>query len=91
MNLLTRIAVASRRELIRVACVLSLVGLFILVYSVVLPGPLPIIFAMSVGHVIGGVAFGCYVLAIVLDVARRGRESLRPSDPGPRHSVRPPE
>ena len=75
MKALSKIVRASVPELIRIACVLSLIALTIMVLSIVLPGPLPIIFAMSVGHVIGGAAFACYLLAIVLDAAGGKRDA----------------
>jgi fructose-specific phosphotransferase system IIC component len=89
--LFMRILHASRRELLRVACVLSLVGLTILVVPIVAPGPLLIILSMSVGHAIGGVAFACYVLAVVLDAVRSRPTSEAVSDPGPWRSNPPPE
>ncbi len=73
MKLISRIARASVPQLIRLACVLSLAGLAIIVYSILSPRPLAVISAMSVGHGIGGAAFLCYVLAIVLDTASRER------------------
>lgn len=71
MRLVEKIARASVPGLIRFSCVLSLVGLAILMISIFVPGPLPVIFAMSLGHVVGGTAFACYVLAVILDTARR--------------------
>jgi hypothetical protein len=77
MKLIARIARASVPELIRIACVLSLAGLAIIVYSILSPRPLAVISAMSVGHGIGGAAFICYVLAIVLDTVSRERGAKR--------------
>jgi hypothetical protein len=71
MKLLTRIESSSVRGLTRLACGLALVGLALLCYSVIFPSPLPVILAMSGGHVLGVAAFLCYLLAIVLDLARR--------------------
>ena len=71
MTLLKRLADASVRRLIQLACVLALVGLAVLCYSVISPRPLVIIFAMSVGHAIGVGALCCYLLAMLLDLARR--------------------
>jgi hypothetical protein len=80
MNLVTRVESSSVRGLTRLACGLALIALAALCYSVVLPRPLPVIFAMSGGHLIGGAAFCCYLLAIVLDLARReGRLPPEPS------------
>ncbi len=71
-----RIVRGSVRELIRIACVLSLIGLAIMSYSILSPRPLPVILAMSVGQGIGGAGFACYLLAVVLDAARRRHDRL---------------
>jgi hypothetical protein len=75
-----RIVPASIRGLIRVACWLSLIGLGIMTYSILSPRPLPVILAMSVGQVIGGAGFACYIVAVVLDAARErhDKSSLPP-------------
>jgi hypothetical protein len=86
MKLVTRIESSSVRGLTRLACGLALMGLALLSYSVLFPAPLPVILAMSGGHLLGAAAFLCYLLAIVLDLARR--EGRLP--PGP-DSVRGPK
>jgi hypothetical protein len=69
-------------QLTRVAAVLALVALAVMVASVVFPRPLLVILAMSAGHVIGGAAFACYLLAVLLDVARGGTAmSIAPPAP----------
>jgi hypothetical protein len=86
MNLVERIESSSVRGLTRLACVLALVALAALSWSVISPDPLPVIFAMSGGHLIGIAAFSCYLLAILLDLERRegrlprrsGTQSKRP-------------
>jgi hypothetical protein len=65
----------SVERLTRVAAVLALMALGIIVFSVLFPRPLPVIFAMSAGHAIGGLAFACYLLAVLLDVSRSGTKS----------------
>lgn len=57
-------------NLVRLACVLALLALAAMCYSIVSPQPLPVIFAMSIGHAIGGAAFLLYLLAVLLDVSR---------------------
>lgn len=71
MNLKSRILARSVSELVRLACVLALIGLAIMCYSVLSPRALPVIGAMSIGHAIGGAAFLCYLLAVIVDQARR--------------------
>lgn len=58
-------------ELVRVACVLALLGLAVMIYPLLFPGALGIVLSMGVGHMIGFTAAGLYLLAVVLDVARR--------------------
>jgi cyanate permease len=57
--------------LIRVACFLALLALALMCGSVLVPRPLPVIVAMSLGHAIGASAFVCYLLAVILDATRR--------------------
>lgn len=87
MNLLSRILRRSVSELVRIACILALIGLLVMCYSVLSPGALPVIGAMTVGHAIGGGAVACYLLAVIIDEARRprGRSSLPPAATG--HAV----
>jgi hypothetical protein len=79
MKLLEYIARRSVESLVRVACVLALLALAMICYSVLSPRPLPVILAMSVGHGVGGMALICYVLAVALDAAgrRSGTDSPR--------------
>ena len=56
--------------LLRLACVLALLALVIMCASILFPRPLPVIMAMSAGHVVGGAAFATYLLAVIIDSAR---------------------
>jgi hypothetical protein len=81
MNVLLRITGTSVQRLLRVACVLALSSIAVMVFSVLVPRPLPVIFAMSIGHALGGLGFICYVLAVALDAFKRevpGIESVAP-------------
>lgn len=73
MKVLPRLLGRSVESLVRLACFLALLGLFVLCVSILWPKPLPVIFAMSGGHLIGILAFACYLLAIVLDIRRAER------------------
>jgi hypothetical protein len=73
MNLIQRFKYHSVDSLVRLACVLALVGLAVMVVSILYPAPLMVIFAMSGGHAIGGAAIACYLLAVVLDMSRSTR------------------
>ena len=80
MTLLARILHGSVTKLIHTACYLALIGLAVMCFSVISPGALPVIGAMSVGHAIGIGALACYLLAIIIDEARQPRKA-RPSLP----------
>lgn len=66
-----RVARRSVTELTRVACVLALLGLAVMVYPLLVPGALTVVLSMALGHTLGIAAFACYLLAVVLDLARR--------------------
>jgi hypothetical protein len=70
----TRVTPLSRRATIglRVSAVLTLIGLALMVWSLLVPTPLPVMLAMSVGQVAGTTAFAIY-LAIVVRQLRRER------------------
>ncbi|HET9954531.1 MAG TPA: hypothetical protein VFQ61_08500 [Polyangiaceae bacterium] len=67
----------SVTNLARVACMLALLALALMSYSIVSPRPLPVILAMSLGHVLGGAAFCLYLSAVLLDVWRNSRSTPR--------------
>lgn len=79
MKLYARIVERGVPALVRLACVLALIALALMCWSVLNPRPLPVIFAMSIGHAIGGTAFVCYLLAVVLDAGQRTPSSSTPS------------
>jgi hypothetical protein len=72
MTIFARVLKGSVIKLTRAACVLALLGLSLMAYSIVDPRAIPVIAAMSVGHAFGISAFACYLLAIVLDIRNRG-------------------
>jgi hypothetical protein len=69
--LLLQVARRSVTGLTRVACVLALLGLAVMVYPLLFPGALTVVLSMALGHTLGIAAFVCYLLAVVLDLARR--------------------
>lgn len=73
MSIRRRLQRESVVQLTRVACILALLGLGLMSYSLLDPRAVPVIVAMSVGHAFGFGAFGCYLLAVVLDVWRSER------------------
>jgi len=82
VTLYARLVQRGVPALIRLACVLALIALGLVCWSVLNPRPLPVIFAMSIGHAIGGTAFFCYLLAVVLDAGQRTPTSSAPSASG---------
>jgi hypothetical protein len=81
MSLKESLRKRSVTGLTRLAAMLALVGLAIMACSVVVPRPVPVVFAMSVGHAIGIAAFACYLLAVLLDISRSSpATSIRPTE-----------
>jgi len=56
--------------LIRFACGLALVGLAIMSFAIVSGRPLPVVLAMSVGHMVGMASLACFLLAVFIDATR---------------------
>jgi hypothetical protein len=73
MNIFARVLQTSIVTLTRAACIFALMGLGLMSYSIVDPRAIPVITAMSLGHVFGISAFVCYLFAIVLDIRNRSR------------------
>jgi hypothetical protein len=72
--LLQRVAQGSVAQLTRVACVLALLGLSVMIYPLLFPSAIAVVLSIAVGHAIGIVAFGAYLLAVIFDLARRRGE-----------------
>ncbi|HEY0464007.1 MAG TPA: hypothetical protein VGC79_07355 [Polyangiaceae bacterium] len=87
-QLIARLQKRSVVGVARLACWVALVGLAVMAASILDPAPLTVIFAMSVGQVIGIVAFLCYLLSIVMDVIRGAEHA--PDVPGPAKQFREP-
>jgi hypothetical protein len=82
MSLLARIAKRGVTELTRVACFLALMALGVMAFSVITPSPLAVVLSMTAGHIIGAVAIGTFLLAVLVDSTRKGSEpkARRPPD-----------
>ena len=65
----------SSERLVRVACVLGLVALALMVFSVLDPTVWPVLVALSLGQLLGTLSLALYVVAVArdLDVLRRFR------------------
>ncbi len=85
MTILHRLLGAPVLKLTRAACVFALLGLSLMSYSLFDPRAIPVIVAMSLGHAFGFAAFGCYLLAVVLDVRSSHANSALQSDGNSKH------
>jgi len=65
------------------ACVLALVALALMVWSLLEPTPVPVLVAMSIGQVLGTISLAMFAAVVVADMRRAHLER----DPG---SVAPP-
>lgn len=65
----------SSERLLRVACVVGLVALALMVYSVLDPTVWPVLVALSLGQLLGTLSLALYLVAVGrdLDVLRRFR------------------
>jgi hypothetical protein len=57
---------------LRIACVLTLVALALMVWSVLVPTPLPVMLAMTAGQGFGTIAFAIFVWTVVQDLRGKG-------------------
>jgi hypothetical protein len=55
---------------LRVAAVLTILALALMVWSIVVPTPLPVMLAMTVGQVLGTSAFAIYAWVVIRDLRR---------------------
>ncbi|HEY8074404.1 MAG TPA: hypothetical protein VIF62_09845 [Labilithrix sp.] len=60
--------------ILRVACVLALVALALMMWSLVDPRPIPVILAMSVAQGMGTLSFAAYLFVVVADVRKHWRQ-----------------
>lgn len=64
--------------LLRISAVMTIIGLAMMVWSLLVPTPMPVMLAMSAGQGFGILAFLLYIIAIVIDL-RRDRRARRES------------
>jgi hypothetical protein len=67
---------------LRWAAILTIVALALMIWSMLVPTPLPVMLAMSVGQLIGTLAFTLYGLVVIQDF-RRSRRERRASEDQP--------
>lgn len=74
MNLRIRVPIPGPRWyhiLLRIAGLLTLLALALMVWSVLVPTPMPVLLAMSFGQVLGTAAFAMYGLVVFADLRRQ--------------------
>ena len=60
-------------RLLQISAGLTLAALALMVWSMLAPTPLPVILAMSLGQLVGTVAFGLFGYAVLVDQVRKQR------------------
>jgi len=66
--------------MLRIAAIATLFALALMVWSVVQPDVVPIMIAMSLGQLLGTLAFAAYGLVVFLDITRKRRERRMSQD-----------
>lgn len=70
-RILRALAARGVPALLRLACGLGLVALMVMVLPLLFPSALTLVGSMAIGHGLGLIAAGLFLLAIFLDVAQR--------------------
>ena len=63
---------------IRGSCVLALLALALIVWSLLDPRPIPVILAMSAAQAVGTVSFGAFLVVVVRDLRDEARRLKEP-------------
>jgi len=76
---------ASRSRLMVYACVLGLIGLALMTWSLFDQGWIPVMAAMSVGQGIGTLSFALFLVIVIIDLRKAEfRRSITPPPPKPK-------
>lgn len=67
-SLWKRLSSISSERILVIACVVALVALALIGWSMVDPRPIPVIMAMSVGQVLGTFSFAAFLVVVVRDL-----------------------
>jgi CHASE2 domain-containing sensor protein len=74
----------SRRRILIYACILGLIGLALMCWSLFDQGWIPVMMAMTVGQGIGTLSLALFILVVIIDLQRATfRPSIPPSPPDP--------
>lgn len=79
---------ASRSRLMVYACVLGLIGLALMSWSLFDQGWIPIMMAMSVGQGIGTLSFVLFLVVVIIDLRRAEFRPSMPPKPPEQHERR---
>lgn len=60
-----------RDRVLRVACVLALLGLALMIWGIFVPTPMPILIGLSVGQAMGTSSFVLYLIVLATDLGIR--------------------
>jgi hypothetical protein len=66
----TRVASTSSPRVLDIACIVALVALVLIAWSMFDPAPVPVILAMSIAQVLGTMSFAAFLLVVVRDLRR---------------------
>jgi hypothetical protein len=69
-----RISNIRSATLLAVSGVLTLVALALMCWSMIVPTPLPVMLAMTVGQCLGTTAFAIFIFVVIRDIRRDRRE-----------------
>jgi hypothetical protein len=72
-KLVARVKRIEMTTLVKISAAFTILGLILMVWSLLVPTPLPVMLAMSVGQAFGTSAFLLYLFAIVIDLRRERR------------------
>ena len=64
-------------RLVVAACVLGLLAMALMCWSVLDPTPMPVLVAMSVGQVLGTLSLGCYLAAVFVEAWKLRQRAKR--------------
>lgn len=62
-----------RDRTLRVACVLAMIGLAFMVWSLLHPSWMPVVLGLTLGQAIGTLSFGLYLIVLITDLGIRRR------------------
>jgi hypothetical protein len=63
-------------RILRAACLLALLAIALMVWALLVPTPMPVMVAMSLGQAFGTLSLLAYLYVVVVDLLRTRRERL---------------